>query len=203
MGGVSIWSMHFVGNKAIYLGSGEPELQISFSTLFTVISFFVPILVLLIAFITIGTSNTVSWIRVSLGGFLCGSAICGMHYLGNASIENYTCNYKIGYIAGSAIIAIAASIIALSAFFIFRSTWANSWWKRLLSALVLAGAVSGMHWCAAFGTQYTLISIKAGGGEEMSQDATAIVVICLVRFSYPAKLMDCRANSLICFIYRP
>ncbi|CAG9949190.1 unnamed protein product [Clonostachys rosea f. rosea IK726] len=179
MGGVSIWSMHFVGNKAIYLGNGEQELQITFSTLFTVISFFVPIVVLLIAFITIGTSSIVSWIRVSLGGFLCGSAICGMHYLGNASIENYTCNYNIGYIVGSAIIAIAASIIALSAFFIFRSTWANTWWKRLLSALLLAGAVSGMHWCAAFGTEYTLISIKSGGGGEMSQEATAVVVICL------------------------
>ncbi|KAK7229550.1 hypothetical protein V2G26_001720 [Clonostachys chloroleuca] len=179
MGGVSIWSMHFVGNKAIYLGNGEQELQITYSTLFTVISFFVPIVVLLISFITIGTSSIVSWIRVSLGGFLCGSAICGMHYLGNASIENYTCRYNIGYIVGSAIIAIAASIIALSAFFIFRSMWANSWWKRLLSALLLAGAVSGMHWCAAFGTQYTLISIKTGSDGEMSQGATAIVVICL------------------------
>jgi NO-binding membrane sensor protein with MHYT domain len=184
--------MHFVGNKAIYLGNGEQELQITFSTLFTVISFFVPIVVLLIAFITIGTSSIVSWIRVSLGGFLCGSAICGMHYLGNASIENYTCNYNIGYIVGSAIIAIAASIIALSAFFIFRSTWANTWWKRLLSALLLAGAVSGMHWCAAFGTEYTLISIKSGGGGEMSQEATAVVVICLVRFLHP-----CEAHGLL------
>ncbi|CAG9956489.1 unnamed protein product, partial [Clonostachys rosea f. rosea IK726] len=59
MGGVSIWSMHFVGNRAIVLGDNEPEIQIAYSTLFTVISFFVPILVLLLTFIAIG--NSISW----------------------------------------------------------------------------------------------------------------------------------------------
>jgi MFS superfamily sulfate permease-like transporter len=57
---------------------------------------------------------------------------------------------------------------------------------------LLAGAVSGMHWCAAFGTEYTLISIKSGGGGEMSQEATAVVVICLVRFLHP-----CEAHGLL------
>ncbi|VUC25488.1 unnamed protein product [Clonostachys rosea] len=178
MGGVAIWSMHFVGNKAVYFGNGEPEIQVGFSPVFTVVSFFVPILVLLVAFLAIGTNNVVSWLRVSLGGFLCGSAVCGMHYLGNASIQNYTCSYKLSYVISSAIIAVIASTIALSVFFVFRSIWANVWWKRLLSALLLAGAVSGMHWCAAFGTQYTLVSIEVGAGG-MSRDATVIVVICL------------------------
>uniref|UniRef100_A0A8H7KEU9 MHYT domain-containing protein n=1 Tax=Bionectria ochroleuca TaxID=29856 RepID=A0A8H7KEU9_BIOOC len=178
MGGVAIWSMHFVGNKAVYFGNGEPEIQVGFSPLFTVISFFVPILVLLVAFLAIGTNNVVSWLRVSLGGFLCGSAVCGMHYLGNASIQNYTCTYKLSYVISSAIIAVIASTIALSVFFVFRSIWANVWWKRLLSALLLAGAVSGMHWCAAFGTEYTLVAIEVGAGG-MSRDATVIVVICL------------------------
>ncbi|CAG9981343.1 unnamed protein product [Clonostachys byssicola] len=175
MGGVSIWSMHFVGNRAIVLGDNEPEIQIAYSTLFTVISFFVPILVLLLTFIAIG--NSISWVRISLGGFLCGSAVCGMHYLGNASIENYTCTYKIGYVIGAVLIALTASTVALSIFFIFRSMWANAWWKRLLSALLLAGAVSGMHWCAALGTEYTLVSIQEGAGDHVQNSTIIIIVI--------------------------
>lgn len=131
------------------------------------------------AFVAIGSSDAVSWWRVSLGGLLCGAAVCGMHYLGNASIENYTCVYKLPYLVGSAVIAVAASTIALSMFFIFRGMWANMWWKRLLSALLLAGAVSGMHWCAAVGTQFRLRSVHAGG-RGASQNATVIAVICLV-----------------------
>jgi NO-binding membrane sensor protein with MHYT domain len=144
-----------------------------------VLSFFVPIIVLMAAFVAIGSSDAVSWWRVSLGGLLCGAAVCGMHYLGNASIENYTCVYKLPYLVGSAVIAVAASTIALSMFFIFRGMWANMWWKRLLSALLLAGAVSGMHWCAAVGTQFRLRPVHAGG-RGASQNATVIAVICLV-----------------------
>jgi NO-binding membrane sensor protein with MHYT domain len=160
------------------LADGAAQLQIAFSTGLTVLSFFVPIIVLLAAFVAIGSYNAVSWWRVSLGGLLCGSAVCGMHYLGNSSIDNYTCVYKVPYVIGSAVIAIAASTIALSMFFVFRAMWANAWWKRTLSALLLAGAVSGMHWCAALGTEFRLKSAR-GRSNEASSNATVIVVICL------------------------
>lgn len=172
---------HFIGNRAIDLASGEPKLQIAYSGGITALSFIVPIVVLLAAFIAVGSNNRVSWWRVGTGGVLCGAAVCGMHYLGNASIQNYSCIYEVGNVIGAAAIAVAASTIALAMFFVFRSIWANSWWKRLLSAVVLAGAVSGMHWVAAVGTSYRLKTIHSGGAGP-SRDATVIVVICLVSF---------------------
>ncbi|KAI1070567.1 hypothetical protein LB507_007013 [Fusarium sp. FIESC RH6] len=178
MGGVSIWCMHFIGNRAIDLADGQPELQVAYSSGFTAISFFVPILVLLAAFMAVGTNNVVSWWRLVAGGVLCGTAVCGMHYLGNASINNYTCVYQPAYVIGSAIIAIVASNVALAMFFVFRAMWANAWWKRGISAVVLAGAVSGMHWCASVGTRYRLKSIKPNGNEP-SRTGTVVVVICL------------------------
>ncbi|KAF7547297.1 hypothetical protein G7046_g9049 [Stylonectria norvegica] len=178
MGGISIWCMHFIGNRAIDLANGETELQVAYSGGFTAVSFFVPILVLLAAFIAIGSNNAVSWWRVTVGGVLCGAAVCGMHYLGNASIANYRCVYNSAYVAGAAIIAVVASIVALAIFFVFRATWASSWWKRAVSAVILAGAVSGMHWCAAVGTRYRLVDIKPKGNEP-TRSATVIVVICL------------------------
>ncbi|KAI6762361.1 hypothetical protein HG530_008341 [Fusarium avenaceum] len=177
MGGIAIWCMHFIGNQALVLAGGEPEMQIVYSSGITVLSFFLPVLFLLAAFYAIGISNRVSWLRVITAGILCGSAICGMHYLANASIKNYRCIYRIAYIVGAASIAVVASTVALAMFFIFQSLSASTWWKRTISAIVLAGAVSSMHWCASVGTQYRLVQLM--DMETGSRTATVIAVICL------------------------
>jgi NO-binding membrane sensor protein with MHYT domain len=130
---------------------------------------------------SVGSDDRVSNIRVATGGTLAGLAICGMHYLGQAGISNYTCIYSAGNVVGSAVVAAAASVVALSVFFILRASWTNSWWKRALCAFILAGAVFGMHWLASVGTQYRL---KQGGpslSHNISRDSTVIVVIVLVR----------------------
>jgi NO-binding membrane sensor protein with MHYT domain len=149
----------------------------------TAASFFVPILVLLLAFFVVTGSNNnsteVRWWRVGVSGTLSGGAICGMHYLGNASISNYHCDYAVGNVAGSAVIAAAASTVALALFFVFRSAWTGSWWKRIGCAVVLAGAVSGMHWCAALGTRYTLLVVNEVG-EYGPRNTTSVVISCLV-----------------------
>ncbi|ETS77585.1 hypothetical protein PFICI_11459 [Pestalotiopsis fici W106-1] len=177
MGGIAIWCMHFIGNRAIDLAEGEPALQIVYSSGFTALSFFLPILVLLMAFLAVGTDK-VSWWRIVVGGALAGGAICGMHYVGNASINNYTCLYSTVNVVGAALIAVAASIVSLALFFAFRQAWTTSRWKRGMCAIVLAGAVSGMHWCASTGTQYRLIHLNSGGNQ-LSRNITVIVVICL------------------------
>ncbi|EFQ33443.1 hypothetical protein CGRA01v4_00817 [Colletotrichum graminicola] len=178
MGGIAIWCMHFIGNRAIDLADGESEMQIAYSSGFTALSFFVPIAVLLAAFVAVGINNTVSWWRVCVGGVLAGAAICGMHYLGNNSIDNYICIYNPINVVGAALIAVAASIVALALFFVFRAAWTTSWWKRAACSVVLAGAVSGMHWCAATGTEYQLVRLNTGSNE-LSRNTTVIVVICL------------------------
>ncbi|KAH7021191.1 uncharacterized protein B0I36DRAFT_213795, partial [Microdochium trichocladiopsis] len=178
MGGIAIWCMHFIGNRAIELGNGEPELHISYSPTFTALSFFIPIVVLLVAFVAIGANNTISWWRTPVGGILAGGAICGMHYVGNSSIANYHCVYQPGNVVGAAVISVLASTVALTLFFVSRASWTNSWWKRMISGVVLAGAVSGMHWCASVGTNYELIAL-ADTNAQQSRTTTVIVVICL------------------------
>ncbi|KAI1323849.1 hypothetical protein F5Y16DRAFT_330224 [Xylariaceae sp. FL0255] len=184
MGGIAIWSMHFVGNRAIILAQNQPELQIVYSGGFTAISFFLPIIVLLLAFVASGTNNHVSWWRIGGGGALAGGAICGMHYISNASIANYDVVYKLGNVIGSAIIAVTATIVALFVFFLLRASWTNSWWKRALSAILLAGGVSGMHWCASTGTSYRLTSVH-----EYGQSSRNIIVIVVTVLSFVAALI--------------
>jgi NO-binding membrane sensor protein with MHYT domain len=180
MGGIAIWCMHYIGNRAIILAQGEAIIQIAYNPEITVASFFVPIIVLLAAFIAVGSNDVVSIIRVAIGGSLAGLAICGMHYLGQASVSNYTCVYQVTNVVGAAVIAVVASITALSVFFILRAAWTSFWWRRALTAVILAGAVSGMHWLASVGTQYRLKQVDLTAGQNLSAESTVVVVIVLV-----------------------
>ena len=79
---------------------------------------------------------------------------------------------------GSVIIAVVATNAALALFFYLKTQWDDAFWKQAVCALILAGAVSGMHWTAATGTSYTLIPDE----EEAPSGAwTAIVVSVIVR----------------------
>lgn len=156
---------------------GQEAFQISYSTALTVLSLLVPICVLVLAFLGVSGNGRIRWWRIILAGLLSGGAICGMHYLANASISNYTTSYRISNLVGSVVIAVLASTTALSLFFVFENTWNNAWWKRVGCAMVLAGAVSGMHWCAAVGTSYMLLGHTHGKG--VSRQDSMVVVICL------------------------
>lgn len=107
-----------------------------------------------------------------------------MHYIGNATIANYRCEYKTTNVIGSAVIAVVASNAALSIFFPLRASWKNSWWKRGLSGVLLAGAVSGMHWCASIGTSYRLIKLNTG-----SHPSRNIIVAIVTILSLGAALI--------------
>ena len=174
--------MHFVGNRAIILQHGDPQRQILYNPGFTAISFFLPIVVLSFAFYTLGMPTRVRQLHVAIAGFFTGAAVCGMHYLGQYSVENYTCSYRVQYVVGAAVIAILASFIALSIFFRLRDAWMDSWWKRALCGVILATAVSGMHWTAAVGTIYHWHGDLRGHGNSRSQ--TAIIAAALVSI-YP------------------
>ncbi len=179
MGGISIWCMHFVGNCAIVLGDGQPQFQIVVSPGFTILSFLLPILVLFIAFGVVGSDES-SITRVVLGGILAGLGVCGMHFLGQAGIANYQCIYDIPNAVVAAIIAVVASVVALIVFFVFRSAWNASWWKRGLVAIILAGAVSGMHWVASAGTHYRYKMADSQPSTTIPISTTVVVVIVLV-----------------------
>ena len=155
-------------------------MQIAYSPGFTAGSFLLPIIVVGLAFWLFSVSDSVTVIGTVVGGLTTGFAVCGMHYLGQGGIANYQTVYDWKFILGAAIIAVVASTIALGVFFYFKSTWTNAWWKRFLCALLLAVAVSGMHWCATFGTSYRLLSMTGADQAGLSRRATVIVVMCLV-----------------------
>ncbi|KAF3934648.1 hypothetical protein ABW20_dc0103102 [Dactylellina cionopaga] len=130
----------------------------------------------------IGTNEDVSKTRVSIGGTTAGLAVVLMHYLGQFGISNYTSVYRIGFVIGSVVVALIASNVALLIFFVSRSQWAGTWWKRIGCSFVLAGAVSGMHWLATVGTDYRLRS-AALPKSTLDRKQTVIVVGTLCVFT--------------------
>lgn len=166
--------MHFIGNRAIILGDGQRDIQLAYGAGLTALSFLLPIFAVFLAFVAVDLHHKLIYVRLVLGGILAGSAICGMHYLGQASITNYSCVYATSHICGAVAIAIAASIAALGLFFVFRPIWREKWWKRAICAIIMAIAVSGMHWLAALGTEYRLKE-GVGASSLTSRDNTAIV----------------------------
>lgn len=195
MGGIGIWSMHFIGNRAILLGDGSDGEQISYNIPFTMISLVLPIIVLSTAFYAISFEEKPSIIRLLIGGFLAGGAVCAMHYIGQLGISNYHCTYGPGYVVGAALIATVSATVALSIFFRWKAAWTNSWWRRLSCAALLAGAVSGMHWTATAGTTYRRIPGLEGMGQ-LSRSQTVIICAALViNFPCPADKDD-RADHI-------
>ncbi|OGE58221.1 hypothetical protein PENARI_c001G07244 [Penicillium arizonense] len=178
MGGIGIWCMHFIGNRAIVLGNGEGNIQILYNVAFTGTSLVLPVAVLLFAFYAVGVEEKAGYIRILIGGLLTGSAVCGMHYVGQLGISNYHCSYRPANVVGSAIIAIFSSTTALGIFFRWRASWTDSWWRRGLCACLLAGAVSGMHWTATAGTIYRDYDQNISTGTQLSR--SQVVIICAV-----------------------
>lgn len=101
---------------------------------------------------------------------------------GQAGIYNYKPTYVPGHVVGSVVIAVVATTIALTLFFILRKNFTNSWYKRVLCAIILSGAVSGMHWTAALGTVY---QVNTEAGNRFGHDTRHMtVVITIVMVSY-------------------
>jgi len=191
MGAVAIWSMHFIGNRAIIMDRGQPSAEIQYSPGWTAASFFVPTVVIGIAFFIYNIREKSSCAAIAFGGVLTGTSVCGMHFMGQGGIANYAPRYLWYYVVGSALIAICATTITLGTFFYFKSHWTDNWWKRSLLASFLAAAVSAMHWVATAGTIYRAKEYHVQATRGRSRRTTVIVVINLVRSSRRAsELVD-------------
>lgn len=156
---VAIWCMHFVGMRAIVLGDGNPTLQLYFNPGFTALTVFLPILALFAAF-TIADRRHHGKKTLLASLFACGiisaQAIVGMHYTASFGIANYAIHYNPKFIGGAMLIASAACVTALTLIFMLQDRWISILPYRIIAAIVLAGAVCGMHYEATMGTSYEL-----------------------------------------------
>jgi NO-binding membrane sensor protein with MHYT domain len=135
MGG-GIWSMHFVAMLAFIMPT-----PMSYDIGLTTLSLMVAIFVTGGGFYVISRKSA-SLLRLVFSGIFMGLGIVAMHYTGMAAMRGHA---ELGYdrllVALSVVIAIGASTAAL--WLAFQTT---NLWQKLIAALVMGVAISGMHY---------------------------------------------------------
>jgi len=137
LGGIGIWSMHFIGMLAY-----RPGVPVAYEILPTVLSLVAAIVISGLALFLAGRRG-----RFSLGGWLAGSVIAGlgvcvMHYMGMYAMNmRASMNWDVAVIGLSVAIAIAAAAAALwLAFHLDRLS------HQVAAAFVMGIAVCAMHY---------------------------------------------------------
>jgi NO-binding membrane sensor protein with MHYT domain/nitrogen-specific signal transduction histidine kinase/ActR/RegA family two-component response regulator len=145
MGG-GIWSMHFIAMLAFIM-----PIPMSYEIGLTTLSLVVAIFVTGAGFYFINRQSAPPLPLVFSGIFM-GLGIAAMHYIGMAAMrEHAELSYDFLFVALSLVIAIGASTAAL--WLAFRTTDLG---KKLVAAVVMGLAISGMHYSAMRGTTFAV-----------------------------------------------
>jgi PAS domain S-box-containing protein len=142
--GTGIWSMHFIGMLAFHL-----PIPVSYDIPITLLSLLIAIVASGFALVWV-SFGTMGIGRLAGGGLLMGVAIVSMHYTGMAAMRmEPPIQYQPFVVGLSALVAVAASVIALwSAFRLRMETMTTAFWKKAGSAFVMGTAIYGMHYIA-------------------------------------------------------
>ncbi|MCI1043356.1 MULTISPECIES: EAL domain-containing protein [Caballeronia] len=140
--GVGIWSMHFIGMLAFSL-----PIPVGYDVSITAASL---VLAIGVSFIALATASrgALSWPRLVVGGTIMGVGVAAMHFTGMRAMEmSPGIDYTVWKVALSVAVAIFASMAALWLAFTLRaSNVENRVVKRLGAAIIMAVAITGMHY---------------------------------------------------------
>lgn len=167
---LAIWSMHFVGMLA-----AQMPVAVDFLVLPTLLSFLVCVLVVGIA-VFAASNARLTPVRLGLSAFVMGSGICTMHYLGMYALHgSLRMEHDPAYVFASFLIAFNAAGLAMWLLFgLGRRP------PLVISAAVLALAISAMHYTAMAGLTYeTRQPLSAGLAPALSPGMLAILVSCV------------------------
>ncbi|RYF44840.1 MAG: hypothetical protein EOO27_42545, partial [Comamonadaceae bacterium] len=161
--GTGIWSMHFIGMLGSSIG-----MPMVFGPWRTLLSLLIAVIVSGMA-LQLVSRQALSRRSLAVGGAVMGAGIVSMHYVGMMAMEiSPPIQFKPGLVALSVLIAAVASYIALSMFAALRSPdIERPMFKRGASAVVMAVAISGMHYTGMAAAQFAPDSICTvpGGGD--------------------------------------
>jgi diguanylate cyclase (GGDEF)-like protein len=157
--GIGIWSMHFIGMLAFSL-----PVPLRYDIPTTLLSLAIAIVTSGLA-IKISSGPQLGFARLGFGGIVMGAGISVMHYSGMAAIQIVPMiRYEPLLVATSIAIAVFASFAALWLAFHLRQGKSRALLlARLAAALIMGGAISGMHYTAMAASVFGPNSYCRGG----------------------------------------
>ncbi len=159
--GTGIWCMHFVGMIAFTL-----PIALGYTLAPTLLSWCAAVAVSAIA-LGVASQATLTWRRLTGGALAMGVGICAMHYTGMAALDMAPgIVWNTGLVLASGVIAMAASAAALQIFFWLRRSHRQLVHRRqVLAALVMGGAICGMHYTGMSAASFPAGSVCRSAGE--------------------------------------
>lgn len=176
LGGVGIWSMHFVG----MMGSRLP-LPVVYDGFWTLLSLVAAIVIAGIALILAGGGGKFSKSGWLAGSLLAGVGVCVMHYMGMYAMNlRADMSLDLQVVLISFVIAVTASAAALWLAFHVRKVW-----HRVLASLIMGLAVCAMHYTGMQAAEFICVASKSPpvwgiGGFYLSQMVFSVVGLVLV-----------------------
>jgi PAS domain S-box-containing protein len=190
--GSSIWSMHFIAMLGF-----DPGLPVRYDVPLTILSLGLAILATGGAFFAAAAGGA-SRRQVVIAGVFMGSGICLMHYVGMAALRTaVSLSYDYRLVALSFAVAVGASTTAL---FAARRERSMPW--RAAAAVMLGGAIVGMHYTAMAALQMTMggPTTPAAGGVGVTPLVLAFEVaagtLVILLLALAASLYDRRLDIL-------
>ena len=220
IGGVAIWSMHFVGMSTLsFVNPDGQAITVRYRKDLTLVSLIVAIFfcfsgILICSkdaafkiermdtmeeFIKEASLMSITEIKrmrsanfimflalfksihiLALGGFVTATGVCVMHYLGMAAIVTEAkLEYDIGIVAASLIIAIIAATAGYWILFRLLALYPQVELLRLVSSIVIAVAVNGMHYTgmAAVKFKYSVGANQPPATETLASEQAVIGAI--------------------------
>ena len=151
LGGIGVWSMHFVGMLALKL-----DLATGYALLETLASLLAAVVVASLAFMFVGRDPRLG--RITLAGCVLGLGVAVMHYLGMFGMRfgGYT-QWNSGIVALSVLIAMAAASAAL--WLAFNTPTLTF---RVAAAMVMGIAVCSMHYTGMVAADFICTTTDRG-----------------------------------------
>ncbi|MDH5435380.1 MAG: PAS domain S-box protein, partial [Gammaproteobacteria bacterium] len=188
--GTGIWVTHFVGMMAY-----EIPIASSFDFLFTLVSYLAAVTASWLA-LHVVTSGSITRTRFIISALVFSSAISSMHYLGMLAMRlPAKMTYDMGMVALSIAIAISASFVALYFLLNIRKKENNRLYNKIISAVVIAFGVTGLHYTGMEAMEMELIASMQGMEQGMLDNnlvaiGVGVITVCLMGFNIVIPLIN-------------
>ena len=191
--GTGVWSMHFIGMLAFTL-----PIAMGYHVGITLLSMLLAIVASGFALYTVSRAS-LSPRRLAAGGVLMGIGICAMHYTGMAAMEVHPgISYDPLLFAASVAIAVAAATAALWISFTLRSNVRNRVYARMGGAVVMGGAIVGMHYTGMAAARFaanTICTSAALPNNGWMAATLAVITFLILCGTLSLSLLDARMES--------
>jgi NO-binding membrane sensor protein with MHYT domain len=173
LGGVGIWSMHFLGMLALELPVG-----VGYRAFEAIVSLIVAVTVSILA-LGFLASRPFSIGRLLLAGPIAGIAVALMHYIGMSGMRfGGSFQWNLTVVATSVAIAVVAATAALWLAFHTRTTR-----HRTVAALVMGAAVCSMHYTGMAGAAFVCSAGNSGPNmTDLLRPDLMLVLVTLISF---------------------